>query len=418
MKKEPNQHPAIKPIKVLSKHIGLITYYASNHNGLIEVNAENYQQVVSLEHVNLGYFLLGGQVFKLSSTVMRLIQHYEQRTRFANSNGEIAGLVHAIKVALELYHFASDKSQSDSEMLYRDLEEKVHLLSGCLRESYVHFSGNIHDQLLLIDRLEVRILANENALEELKNINDTLSGLSVDKLIELGTSEPMLEALLFTYLKPEVDKCQNELVDAAHRLRENLLNWKKDLELQKISRLINRFARHYHLNPDFVPDPKWAVINQRLFHKVPVRPEYSHSDLYDPETLSAYQKIAKNALKKRVESTDSKENKDKRNTDAPINESNGVIEEKYSVVENAIIYFFEALQCSDGIISLTGRDGYIKLKLENECNFEDWLSMIVDFFNENRHGFFIPLALEFNESIAEIYNGNRTVHDVTVFRSA
>lgn len=402
--------PSHKPAQALARHIDVISAAVNDHNGIIDDTPDNQHTIKSLSKAGLGYYVadLGG--LNLHTTTVRFVRHFEQRQRFQISGGHIATLLQSIADNAELYRLARHKSPDDGDLFRRQLFDQINELAGALMELSEHFAGQVYEELRVIADLDLRIRANERILTRLSELNDTLSGLTPDHLDEIGARDNELERLLFRRLKPTIDQCQRDTIDAVHRLREDLLQWKKDRHAQQTNHLLDAFSRHYKRHPDYSPDPGILSTAPAPFYHTGLT-LHAYADLSDPDAQERYIDFAAKAAAKRGH----------HHAAQPVPQSTTVTSADHSITETippfeqAIIQFFDALQRPDGHATLSAVDTYPILQPGSDL--DTWLLAIATHYRDYRDSFAIPLGIEYQEQPVFGYNGNHIVSDLIISRS-
>ncbi|MFD1243824.1 hypothetical protein [Paralysiella testudinis] len=408
-----HKHPASAAARTLARYMDDILTAIQRNNGLIENTAANQTLIQALNQHALGYPAAELDGLILHSTVVRFVRHYESRFRFHQSSGNIALILDNIKEKAELYRFSCSRSSVDSLVFERELCDEISLLAEALLNICHHFSAQVYEEMATIADLEIRIRFNENQLAELQKLNDILGGLNNDKINELGSQDPDLEQLLRRILKPALDKCRRETIDAAHRLNAELLRWKKDLHSQQTNRLLENLLRHYQHHPHYRPDSNILQTAPEFFYTA--QDHFSaYADLSDPDGHEIYADLAEKAAEKRLKATEPAPNQTVTEP-VTIQAFDTVIETSSALIER-IQWFFEALQQTNDSTSLSGIETY--KQLQPPIDADTWLLMLTTHYRSHKDSFYPALTLHFHSETMPNYNGNRIVHDIVIERAA
>lgn len=400
------KHPASKASRALANHIELIGHAISHQHAIIDFSAESEPTIKSLNKAGLGYFDFDANGFVLHSNIVRFVSYYDRQGRINNNTGQIASLINEIKDSAEFYVFAKQKNTQDTQIYHAQLKELIIQLSSVLIENCLNFSSQVYEHLIVLSDLEVRIKANEIAIERLKHLSDTISILTPDKLFEIGAVDKELERLLTRRLAPTLFSCQKELLNAGHVLNEYLLRWKKDLEIQQKNNLVDalhRFLKSNRLRPQlddtYAPSEFFAVTRSNLT---------AYADLSSPDDQEIYRELA-------VKANEKSEHRFQVEAEIDIAETITKNEEiliKPSALQLAVVHFFEAIQHQQSQQQLSAVSCYEILK--PEININSWLLTLVSYFRDHQSEFELPLALHFIEEQLPNYDGNRLVYDIIV----
>ncbi|ENV05476.1 hypothetical protein F967_02229 [Acinetobacter sp. CIP 102637] len=399
-------HPALVPCRLLTNNIDLIGHAIKHQHGIIDCTYDIENKIESLAKAGLGYRDLDG--FIIQSNVLRFVSHFDRRGRIKNSPGQIASLIIRIEECAHSYAFSKQRNYEDAKYDQGELIDALLELSNVLVEDYIHFSSQVHEKLLIISDLEVRIRANEKAIQDLKPLSDIMIQLSPDKLAQLGVGDKEIERLITKRLTPIVFKCHKELINAGHVLNEYLLRWKKDLEIQKRNSMID--AVHSFLASKQLS----SILDQSTapspFFRV-YKPQFTaYADLGLYRAQETLELIARKASENREKITKEAE---KEIVEVEIQIDAEVLVEP-SALEVASNHFFEALMHPQGPVELTAVQCYQDLKPEVEIN--SWILHLVSSYRDNYEYYAGVLDMHFIENIIPNYNGNRLVHDVVIKR--
>ncbi len=409
MSEQKKEHPAAKACLTLNSHLEVIGAAITHNHGAIECSPENEAIIKRLNKAGLGYIESDTDAYILHSTVVKFVSHFEKKGRIRNSSEELHALINQIESCTETYQFAKGKSLSEANHYLSQISELVVELSSLLHENCLHFSIMVTEHLAVISDLELKIHITEQALKEHGKLRHTVTILSADWLDQVAYLSKELERLVKRRLLPVVNACNSELLNTAHKIKEQITALKKEQLTQRRNALIDSVHRYLAENP--IGMQLEVGVGPKVFNRVAAIPLIGYGNINQFSQLEILGGLAAKA----AESRQIKSNVTLVEVEPTINLTDQFEVIEQSPLQTALEYFFEAALQSDGGTEWCGVDCFDKLQPQVDLEF--WLMSLVGYHHVNQKSHEHKISMRMEETQVPYFDGNFLVTDVIITKS-
>lgn len=365
---------------LLSRNFEVIEKACYENNGDL-VLGEDSSLLEALVRNRLAYYIEDELYIRVHSKVRSLVDHVSSRFRFREKHGEFAALLETLEYALESYHRSKLKPRSEvCQIAFDEVREVVLDITELLDETVAMYNHFVLDDLTTAFDLDERIIQTVRCKNELLQINEIFSQLTVEQLLHWSGADALVDHLLMKIFKRNVDKALAELNVINQKLVERLDKLNFDRHVHKINAILDGFSKRYSDNPAYRPDILTKTIPQNLSLSSPLK-IVSYADFANP--LETYQenleKIGQSVKAKYQEPLV----KDKQDIDIAVVD---VRDEKLMRVQDEVTqylgYLFEAVLSDDYKKSISAKDCYIEFskqssKFAHKVKLKDWLFLVM-----------------------------------------
>ena len=166
----------------------------------------------------------------------------------------------------------------DAEYYLGQIENLVGDLIDGLQASSEQFWHKINSDFGYVSSLEAKVRENDKALFDAHALNNMLGLLTGEFMTEMAGDDPVLQRQLEGDLLAAVVRCGKETVDAIHKLKSLLFQFR---EKQKLDHYINTYYQHCQNNPGYEPRDYTVGEVPEVFNKVIAMPIEGHADITD-----------------------------------------------------------------------------------------------------------------------------------------
>lgn len=365
---------------LLSRNFDVIEKACYEDNGDIFLG-EEAAVLESLVRNRLAYYIEDELYIRVHSKVRALVDHVSSRFRFREKHGEFASLLETLEYALESYHRAKLKPRSNiCQTAFDEVREVVLDITELLDETVAMYNHFVLDDLTTAFDLDERILQTQRCKNELLQINEIFSQLSVEQLLHWAGADALVDHLLMKIFKSNVDKALSELNIINQKLVERLDKLNLDKHVHKLNTLLDAFSKRYSENPAYRPDIIIKVIPQNLCLSKPLK-IVSYADFSNP--IEAYQECLEHigqSVKAKYQETQIKDKKDENTTVIDVREEKITLTQ--DKVEKYLGYLFEAVLSDDYKENISAKDCYIEFSKQSaefahKVKLKDWLFLVM-----------------------------------------
>lgn len=363
---------------LLSRNFEVIEKACYENNGDL-VLGEDSSLLEALVRNRLAYYIEDELYIRVHSKVRSLVDHVSSRFRFREKHGEFAALLETLEYALESYHRSKLKPRSEvCQIAFDEVREVVLDITELLDETVAMYNHFVLDDLTTAFDLDERIIQTVRCKNELLQINEIFSQLTVEQLLHWSGADALVDHLLMKIFKRNVDKALAELNVINQKLVERLDKLNFDRHVHKINAILDGFSKRYSDNPAYRPDILTKTIPQNLSLSSPLK-IVSYADFANP--LETYQenleKIGQ-SVKAKYQEPLVKDKQDIAVVD--------VRDEKLMRVQDEVTqylgYLFEAVLSDDYKKSISAKDCYIEFskqssKFAHKVKLKDWLFLVM-----------------------------------------
>ncbi len=365
---------------LLSRNFEVIEKACYENNGDL-VLGEDSSLLEALVRNRLAYYIEDELYIRVHSKVRSLVDHVSSRFRFREKHGEFAALLETLEYALESYHRSKLKPRSEvCQIAFDEVREVVLDITELLDETVAMYNHFVLDDLTTAFDLDERIIQTVRCKNELLQINEIFSQLTVEQLLHWSGADALVDHLLMKIFKRNVDKALAELNVVNQKLVERLDKLNFDRHVHKINAILDGFSKRYSDNPAYRPDILTKTIPQNLCLSSPLK-IVSYADFANP--LETYQenleKIGQSVKAKYQEPLV----KDKQDIDIVVVD---VRDEKLMREQDEVTqylgYLFEAVLSDDYKKSISAKDCYIEFSKQSsefahKVKLKDWLFLVM-----------------------------------------
>lgn len=365
---------------LLSRNFEVIEKACYENNGDL-VLGEDSSLLEALVRNRLAYYIEDELYIRVHSKVRSLVDHVSSRFRFREKHGEFAALLETLEYALESYHRSKLKPRSEvCQIAFDEVREVVLDITELLDETVAMYNHFVLDDLTTAFDLDERIIQTVRCKNELLQINEIFSQLTVEQLLHWSGADALVDHLLMKIFKRNVDKALAELNVVNQKLVERLDKLNFDRHVHKINAILDGFSKRYSDNPAYRPDILTKTIPQNLCLSSPLK-IVSYADFANP--LETYQenleKIGQSVKAKYQEPLV----KDKQDIDIVVVD---VRDEKLMRVQDEVTqylgYLFEAVLSDEYKKSISAKDCYIEFSKQSsefahKVKLKDWLFLVM-----------------------------------------
>ncbi|MDT8878360.1 hypothetical protein RSO68_02630 [Halomonas saccharevitans] len=401
-------------MKALAKYTDALAEATLEHGGVIYDTPDNRETIQALRHHQLVFHLDEDLPHvQVSRVVGDLMAHVTQSYQRQASSGAVSDLVRELQNVVESYFVARDNGATDdASRKLIEAQEVIASLINTLQAIVVRFTHYIHNRFSTVSDIDLRILENRRALDEAGNINRLLDTLTPSYLMQLARFSRELQYLLTKILARSLSRLRANLVDALHRLTDNLAKLQNDKEVQRQNHVIDAWLQHYERNPRYTPGED--ILDEAhgrspsLFRVEPLEIR-AHPAIDDPSQREELDELAENALR-RLEPgalTDSNVSTER----VEVIDQRGAEEvEPEDPLEHALEWFFEALPTLVTQQPISAIDAYYKLDVEEPLDF--WMLALWESYNMRLENGEVVVPVELTERQMGTYDGTRLVEDI------
>jgi len=239
-------------LRVLSRHSDIIIDAYLKANSEIIETEDTSRAIDDLVAQRLAYRPGGDEEARLSMVLSRLFDHALLSAKRQHIDADIGGQIRSIEDLVNNYKVAKKSGNfEDAETLIHHIEEMVHHLAETLANNTRQLWRQIDSEFGHVSSLEMKVLENQRVLQQAKRLNDGLEMITFNELNEQAGEDRHLRHLLVKVLPAAMGRCQNELADAMHRLRDMLFEFRR---LQDRARLVYAFYTRYQKEPGYQPN--------------------------------------------------------------------------------------------------------------------------------------------------------------------
>ena len=365
---------------LLSRNFDVIEKACYENNGDIFLG-EDSAVPESLVRNRLAYYIEDELYIRVHSKVRALVDHVSSRFRFREKHGEFASLLETLEYALESYHRAKLKPRADiCQIAFDEVREVVLDITELLDETVAMYNHFVLDDLTTAFDLDERILQTQRCKNELLQINEIFSQLSVEQLLHWAGADVLVDHLLMKLFKRNVDRSLSELNVINQKLVERLDKLNFDKHVHKLNIILDAFSKRYSDNPAYRPDILTKIIPQNLCLSEPIK-IISYADFSNP--IESYQesleRIGQN-VKAKYQEPQIKDKHDE-NT-AVIDVRDEKIMRIQDEVEKYLGYLFEAVLSDDYKENISAKECYAEFSKQSSAfahkvKLKDWLFLVM-----------------------------------------
>lgn len=370
-----NRESSKTAFNVLSRNFELVEKACYENNGDLPLGDDACSKIVdSLVRNRLAYYLENELYVRIHSKVRSLIYHVGARYRFREKHGEFASLIDSLEFALDSYRRASNKVRGNNlNNIFDEIREIILDLTELMTETVNMYNHFVLDDFSIAKDVDERIIQTQRCKNELVKINEILSYLSVERLLEWGAIDRNIDYLLLNIFKKNLDRCAKDLNALNLKLIERLDKLNKDKVIARLNLLIDAFSERFAENPNYRPNFELAHIPPKLYCVKPLELK-AYAELQSP--IEDYQaKIAEIGKKISLDLRLKSKPKETKKEDILDNRK---AQQHFKLDENEVKlnFLFEAVLSDSYKNDVSAVDCYKKLKVDLEL--EDWLFLVIN----------------------------------------
>lgn len=405
----------------LAEHTDLLVQAILEDGGHIESHAETETAIRRLQRHGLVVQLdeQESQV-QVAQVVGELVRHVTKSHQRQLSHGAIADLVSELQHVLDLYFLARDQAViEDERTLFFKLYELVANLVLSLRQISARFASYIQNEFVTISSLELRIRENRRAVDEAHKLNQLLDTIGPSDLMQWSRNLPKVQRLLTNTLSRNLTRIRGDLIDASHRLRENLGKLEKDREVQAWNSLIDALLAHYERNLNYMPsiDLLESALERHAFFSLAEPVELrAFPDLENRVQADELRELAIRALKE-IDVQDGPERRELPPA-VPVEDVTGTESvQSEDALDQALAWLFEAVEALAPTQPVSVGSAYATLQPDTSMRL--WLAAAWErYLLLTEDGRCVGIAGEWVGEVMGPYTGTRIVTDLRFQRSA
>ncbi|MDO5352744.1 MAG: hypothetical protein Q4E81_07945, partial [Succinatimonas sp.] len=189
---------------LLSRNFEVIEKACYENNGDL-VLGEDSSLLEALVRNRLAYYIEDELYIRVHSKVRSLVDHVSSRFRFREKHGEFAALLETLEYALESYHRSKLKPRSEvCQIAFDEVREVVLDITELLDETVAMYNHFVLDDLTTAFDLDERIIQTVRCKNELLQINEIFSQLTVEQLLHWSGADALVDHLLMKIFKRNV----------------------------------------------------------------------------------------------------------------------------------------------------------------------------------------------------------------------
>lgn len=369
-------------VKAIHTHYDSLASACINSSGVMSFAEEpktieelTAQKLLSMIDVDHEYFING----KVRALVNYLEGHFLFRQRHREIEDNLDDLKEAVAKYNRVYHKGDVRAREKALTEIRDYQQYLYDL---LEDIIISFYHLVDEDYSLVSDLDEKIHQMHRCSDELTKINEIFRRLTVGKFEEEFQSEdPTINRIIFKSISKKVSEGINEIAILSEKIVKRIDKLNQEKKLKARNHLIDMFAELYTDRPDFVPNvdsyyiPGNFSIAQRL--DISFNPELTTSTENIPDF---YRECAAQSLYSNPKVTDRKEPE---NSPEFKDARGGIFRHEKSELEQKIDYFMQAVISEKVTGSISARQGYTLLKIEElNISLVDWLYIVFIGFTE------------------------------------
>ncbi len=394
-------------IQCLLRHLDTVVLPACFENrGMIPFAPDNEKAIDDLIRHHLAYQAIDEGQIQLSGAVIDLLNRVTRNHQMHLSGGQVGDLWQEIQDLAEGYHLATRKGEEIQRQEYlQGIQETVVYFSDKLHEATLRFSRHIYHHFAIIADLDLRIRENERCLKEARRLNQLLHTISFTALGELAGSDRQLNRILLNDFRKIIDQAAHSLLDATHRLKDNLGRLQRDREARRLNQLIDVFHQHYQTHLGFEPSLQVLSPCPEAFNRIEPLPWLAYPDV----DAALHEKVLSELAAQALQANQRPLRETAVEPVANVEDAcDVVIDEPADSVVEAMVTFFDQV-----LASYTPRSALAAYEeLAPPLAADDWLIALVDFHHLHLADGYADIELHFDEIQDSLFNGNHEVHDV------
>lgn len=383
--------------RVLLKHQELIATSYLETDGEIAEEADTEKAINELVSARLAW--RPDEEVRLSHSLVHLLNSSLRSVRRSHIDSDIGGRMNDIEGLINNYKAA--KKYEDKEELLRSLREQIHDLSETLLNATRNLWNQIDSEFGYVSTLEMKSLENKRVLTQVMRLNNSLGMINRADLNKLAGNDPSLRRWLTKVLPLSVERCQAELNDALHRLKDMLFKFR---HLQLRGRIVQTLYAQYQQNTGFQPNYAESSDIPLILNSVAPLKMTGSANVGSDEQEVLLTDIIAGARKERVPEEQVVEQKIPVTGMVPVE-----IVMPVSILRENVIDFFKGVIEHDRDTAMSRYE-----EVSTICSPELWLYALITGYNNMSDKDRSIFKVVFKEIVDPVLNGRYFVRDIEV----
>ena len=396
-------------LRLLLKHKDLFVTAHLENGGLIDEGTIDSNTAKALLDAKLIRQPAADESLRITRDLTGLFDVVLQDARRLMLDADVGSVIKNIAASVHGYRLASGSGYPNDAKLYLErVEELVDKLTSNLIDRSRQLWRKIDTDFGYVSSIDMKIKENKTVLEQATRLNDSLEAIEVKDINRLSGNDWQLRLYLNRWLLGTVDICLKETVDAIHKLKELLFEYRKK---QRLNRLVDTFYRRFQLDPDYRPlDYTDMGDIPEVFNQVAPLIHSGHADLEDPRQEIEINSIISGLRKEypEIEEPDT-------DTFVPVLPVEPPVRMSLSPLSQAVQDFY--VNVIESNKKLSALEWGFTADIEPEHDLEIWLYAVMARFTNMDEEEKVLFSIEFEETTDPVFDGKSLVHDIYVSMS-
>lgn len=430
-------NPIVRSVNMLHKHLKSIVYAVKENNRLIPSDPDTRVLINELKSANIGYLVDGSQNLLIREVVVSMLGVFENQSVNRVGSGRVAELIQNLEDSISDYFEVKQSprvSVSDLDLSWMVVVDSVSILAHILHEVFSDYARHVFKDLNRFNSFKIKINKIERAIKEAGRLENIVSALTLDRLVELSRGDRELYELLSRDLYNTIGSCLDSFAHSGHEMRKAMGRWKIERERGvRRNELCDDFTAYFANGGTLDVFIDRSILPKSL-SKTPVGEVKAYADfnaLQDSPVLIRY---VQNHLSDIAENDAVKKERARENSERvklDVVEGEGEVQVAELPYFKALFYLFQTFAQMPELNELSAVKAHAML--DTEVGVEFWLTEVVVYYTSGRgqymsnndagnfsvaqkYAHFKGLRLEYVEKQDPLFDGNMKVHDVLIKR--